>query len=141
MTFSEFYSNKTIEILTKQSAGKTNQIFVLLGQSELINKTTLLDNITDVETFHLNGNEDLFDKNWFTNVFTKLNSEKQFHLLSFAQFSYLIHYIDSSFFKDRVIIIQDNLRQLFPINRNEYLEESSDENIETRPEKIPIYQA
>ena len=99
MTFSEFYSNKTIEILTKQSAGKTNQIFVLLGQSELINKTTLLDNITDVETFHLNGNEDLFDKNWFTNVFTKLNSEKQFHLLSFAQFSYLIHYIDSSFFK------------------------------------------
>ena len=37
MTFSELYSNKTIEILTKQSAGKTNQIFVLLGQSELIN--------------------------------------------------------------------------------------------------------
>lgn len=141
MTFTEFYSNKTIEILTNQSAGKTNKIFVLLGQTELINKTTLLDNITDVETFHLNGNEDLFDKNWFTNVFTKLNSEKQFHLLSFAQFSYLIHYIDSSFFKDRVTIIQDNLRQLFPINKNEYLEESSDENIETRPEKIPIYQA
>lgn len=141
MTFSEFYSNKTIEILTDQSAGKTNQIFVLLGQTELIDKTNLLDNITDVETFHLNGNEDLFDKNWFTSVFTKLNSEKQFHLLSYAQFSYLINYIDSSFFKDRVVIIQDNLRQLFPISENEYLEESSDENIETRPEKIPIYQA
>ena len=141
MTFSEFYSNKTIEILTDQSTGKTNQIFVLLGQTELIDKTTLLDNITDVETFHLNGNEDLFDKNWFTNVFTRLNSEKQFHLLSFPQFSYLINYIDSSFFKDRVIIIRDNLRQLFPISKNEYLEESSDENIETRPEKIPIYQA
>ena len=141
MTFSEFYSNKTIEILTNQSAGKTNQIFVLLGQTELIDKTNLLESITDVETFHLNGNEDLFDKNWFTNVFTKLNSEKQFHLLSFAQFSYLINYIDSSFFKDRVTIIQDNLRQLFPISKNEYLEESSDENIETRPEKIPIYQA
>ncbi|MDY3319850.1 helicase-related protein [Riemerella anatipestifer] len=141
MTFSEFYSNKIIEILTNQSAGKTNQIFVLLGQTELIDKTNFFDNITDVETFHLNGNEDLFDKNWFTNVFTKLNSEKQFHLLSFAQFSYLINYIDSSFFKDRVTIIQDNLRQLFPINKNEYLEEISDENIEIRPEKIPIYQA
>lgn len=141
MTFSEFYSNKTIEILTNQSAGKTNQIFVFLGQTELIDKTNLFDNITDVETFHLNGNEDLFDKKWFTKVFTKLNSEKQFHLLSFAQLSYLINYIDSSFFKDRVIIIQDNLRQLFPINKNEYLEESSDENIESRPEKIPIYQA
>lgn len=141
MTFSEFYSNKTIEILTDQSTGKTNQIFVLLGQTELINKTTLLDKITDVETFHLNGNEDLFDKNWFTSVFTKLNSEKKFHFLSFPQFSYLINYIDSSFFKDRVTIIRDNLRQLFPISKNEYLEESSDENIETRPEKIPIYQA
>ncbi len=141
MTFPEFYSNKTIEILTDQSAKNTNQIFVLLGQTELIDKTNLLDNITDVGTFHLNGNEDLFDKNWFTKVFTKLNSEKQFHLLSFPQFSYLINYIDSSFFKDRVIIIQDNLRQLFPISKNEYLEESSDENIETRPEKIPIYQA
>ena len=141
MTFPEFYSNKTIEILTDQSARNTNQIFVLLGQTELIDRNNLLDNITDVETFHLNGNEELFDKYWFTNVFTKLNSEKQFHLLSFPQFSYLINYIDSSFFKDRVIIIQDNLRQLFPISKNEYLEESSDENIETRPEKTPIYQA
>ena len=141
MTFSEFYSNKTINILTDQSAGKTNQIFVLLGQTELVDIFNLIDNITDVDTFHLNGNEDLFDKNWFTSVFTKLNSEKQFHLLSYAQFSYLINYIDSSFFKDRVIIIQDNLRQLFPISKNEYLEESSDENIEARPEKIPIYQA
>src|SRR5690606_25820081 len=137
MKFPEFYSNKTIEILNTQSAEKTNQIFVLLGQTELIDKSYLLDKITDVETFHLNGNEELYDKNWFTKVFTKLNSEKQFHLLSFPQFSYLINYIDSSFFKDRVIIIQDNLRQLFPISKTEYLEESSDENIETRPEKIP----
>jgi ATP-dependent DNA helicase RecQ len=141
MTFSEFYSNKTIQILTDQSSSKTNQIFVVLGQTELIDKTDLLDNITDVDTFHLNGNEDVFDKNWFTSVFTKLNSAKQFHLLSYAQFSYLINYIDSSFFKERVTIIRDNLRQLFPINKSEYLEESSDENIETRPEKIPIYQA
>ena len=141
MTFSEFYSKKTIQIITNQSSSKTNQIFVLLGQTELIDKTDLLDNITEVDTFHLNGNEDVFDKNWFTSVFNKLNSAKQFHLLSYAQFSYLINYIDSSFFKERVIIIRDNLRQLFPINKSEYLEESSDENIETRPEKIPIYQA
>lgn len=141
MKFSEFYSNKTIEILNNQCKGKANQIFVLLGQTELIDKSKLIDQITDIETFHLNGNEELFDKNWFTSVFTKLNSEKQIHLLSYAQFSYLINYIDSLFFKDRITIIRDNLRQLFPINKNEYLEESSDENIETRPEKIPIYQA
>lgn len=141
MTFPEFYSNKTIETLINQSTRKTNQIFVLLGQSELVDKSKLINHITDIETFHLNGNEELFDKNWFTTVFTKLNTEKKFHLLSYAQFSYLINYIDSSFFKDRVIIVQDNLRQLFPISENEYLEESSDESIEKRPDKIPIYQA
>jgi ATP-dependent DNA helicase RecQ len=141
MTFSEFYSNKTIQILTDHSSRKTNQIFVLLGQTELIDISNLLDNITDIKSFYLNGNEELFDKNWFTTVFTKLNSVNKFQLLSFAQFSYLINYIDSSFFKERVIIIRDNLRQLFPINKSEYLEESSDENIETRPDNIPIYQA
>lgn len=141
MTFLEFYSNKIIAILTEESAKKNNKIFVVLGQTELIDKSSILDKITDVETFNLNGNEELFDKTWFTTFFTKLNSEKQFHLVSFAQFSYLINYIDSSFFKERVIIIKDNLRQLFPINKSEYLEESSDENIETRPENIPIYQA
>ena len=48
MTFSEFYSNKTIEILTKESAGKTNQIFVLIGQTELIDKSKIFDKITEV---------------------------------------------------------------------------------------------
>lgn len=141
MTFSEFYSIKIIQILTDQNSRKTNQIFVVLGQTELIDISNLSDNITDVDTFQLNGNEEVFNKNWFTSVFTKLNSSKQFHLLSYAQFSYLINYIDSSFFRERVIIIRDNLRQLFPISKSEYLEESSDENIEIRPEKIPIYQA
>lgn len=141
MKFSEFYSNKTINILTEHSKRNTNQIFVFLGQSELIETSNILCNITDIDTFQLNGNDELFNKKWFTYVFTKLNSENQFHLLSYPQFSYLINYIDSSFFKDRVIIIRDNLRQLFPISKNEYLEESSDENIEARPEKIPIYQA
>ncbi|PAC31145.1 hypothetical protein BWI92_10530 [Flectobacillus sp. BAB-3569] len=141
MTFSEFYSNKIIQILREQSAKRTNKIYVVLGQTDLIDKSDLLTNITDVETFHLNGNEELFNKPWFITMFTKLNFENSFHVLSYAQFSYLINYIDSSFFKDRVIIIQDNLRRLFPITRNEYLEESSDENIEARPEEIPIYQA
>lgn len=141
MTYPEFYSNKIIKILIDESARKPNQIFVILGQTELIDESNMHGNIIDVETFQINGNEELFDKRWFATVFAKLNSEKQFHVLSYAQFSYLTYYIDSSFFKDRVVIIRDNLRQLFPINKSEYLEESSNENIETRPESIPIYQA
>ncbi len=141
MTFSEFYSREIIKIITDHTSKKNNQIFVILGQTEIIDKSDLIENFADIETFHLNGNEELFNKKWFSTVFTKLNSELQFHLLSYAQFSYLINYIDSSFFKERVTIIRDNLRQIFPISKNEYLEESKDENIESRPEKIPIYQA
>ena len=103
MTFPEFYTNKAIQILNNHSARKSNQIFVFLGQVELIDKTILIDNLIDIKTFHLNGNEELFDRNWFTVVFTKLNTEKNFHLLSYAQFSYLISYIDGSFFKERII--------------------------------------
>jgi len=141
MTFSEFYTKKIIEILNKQTAIKSNLIFVVLGQTELIDNSSILDKISDVKTFYINGNEVLFNRTWFTSVFTKLNTENEYHILSYAQFNYLIHYIDSSFFKDRVILIRDNLRQLFPIKKSEYLEESSDENIEKRPESLPIYQA
>lgn len=141
MTFSDLYSNKTNKIINQESSIKTNQIFVFLGQAELIDIKNLFEYISDPETFMLNGNEELFDKKWFTKVFTTLNSEKKFHIITYAQFSYLINYIESSFFKDRIIIIRDNLRQLFPINKVEYLEENSDENIETRPALLPIYQA
>ena len=121
MTFSDLYSNKTNNLINQESSLKTNQIFVFLGQAELIDTTNLIEYISDPETFILNGNEELFNKIWFAKVFTTLNSEKRFHLITYAQFSYLINYIDSSFFKDRIIIVRDNLRQLFPINKVEYL--------------------
>ena len=141
MTFTKFYSNKVIQIINDQSDFKTNQIFVFLGQVEFIDRNSISDYLSDAETFYLNGNENLFNKTWFANIFTSLNSERKIHLLSFAQFSYLVNYIDGLYFKDRVVIIRDNLRQLFPINENEYLEVSTDENIATRPVNIPIYQA
>jgi len=141
MKISEIYSNKINKIIAQNSVKKQNQIFVLLAQTDLIDTTSISDNLVDADTFKAHGNENLFDKSWFSNVFTKLNSEKEFHLLSYAQFNYLINYIDSSFFKERVVIIRDNLRQLFPLDINEFIEKSSDENIETRPENLPIYQA
>ena len=141
MTFSELYTSRVTQIVNERSSAKENQIFVFLGQNDLLDFSEFSNLICDTDTFKLNGNGDLFDRMWFTSLFSKLNTEKKFHFLSFAQFSYLINYIDSSFFKERVVIIKDNLRLLFPIEANEFLEESSDENIETRPSKIPIYQA
>ena len=141
MTFPKLYSNEISKLIELESSKKRNQIFVLLGQSELIDHEKFSLAIVDNESFTINGTESTFDKTWFANVFSILNIEKDYHILSYPQFSYLINYIDSSFFKERVIILKDNLRQLFPIKQNEFLEESKEENIEERPENIPIYQA
>ncbi len=141
MTFSEFYTKKFLERIQKESLNKENIIFVIIGQTELISVEQIIDEIDDNGTFKIHGNESAFNKEWFTEIFTKLNSKKKYHILSYPQFSYLINYIDSSFFKDRVVILKDNLRHLFPIKKEEYFEEITDENIEKRPEKIPIYQA
>ena len=62
MNFTKFYTSKTIEVIDKLSLERGNQIFVFLGQTELIDKTSLSDKVTDVDTFHLNGNDDLFDR-------------------------------------------------------------------------------
>jgi RecQ family ATP-dependent DNA helicase len=141
MTFKQFYTERVAQIVSEKSSTKENQIFVFLGQGDLLDVSSLGDLVCDIDTFKLNGNEELFDRNWFAKVFSKLNTERKFHFLSFAQFSYIIHYIDSSFFRERILVIKDNLRQLFPIGEHEFLEESSDENIDIRPSKIPIYQA
>jgi len=141
MTFSQFYTDQIIKKIKIESSGTKNLIFVILGQTELFNDSQTIDNIVDIETFKINSNETIFDKKWFTRIFTNLNIEKQFHILSYPQFSYLINYIDSSFFKNRIVILKDNLRHLFPIKKKEYYEKIKDENIEERPKDIPIYQA
>ena len=141
MTFQELYTDSVVQTIKEKAEEKKNQIFVILGQTDLIQDTWLNDNLSDSDTFLINGSESVFDKSWFARIFTQLNIEKDLHLLSYAQFSYLINYIDNSFFKERVVIIQDNLRQLYPISKNEYIESSKNENIEERPDELPIYQS
>lgn len=141
MTIREHYSDlifKKIDVLKFDGA---NRIFVIQGQSSLINIDLVRTEIVDLDTFYLEKDGLIFDKVWFSKVFTTLNQTKEFHLMSFAQFSYLINYIDSSFFIDRVVLLIDNLRQIFPIDKQDYLEKDEKENFELRPEKLPIYQA
>lgn len=141
MTFSEYYTDRIKEIIIDESSNKENLIFVVLGQTQLIDNSLFLEYIADDTTFRLDGNETLFDKSWFTNSFTTLNVVKKLHILSYAQFSYLINYIDGSFFKERIVIVNDNVRQLFPIDKENFLEESQEETIDIRPDTLPIYQA
>ncbi|MCE5321579.1 MAG: DEAD/DEAH box helicase [Bacteroidales bacterium] len=141
MSFKELYSELTFSKIDRLKADKGNQIFVLLGQTNLLNIDNREALIADLDTFNLDKDEQIFNKEWFSKIFTTLNQTKEYHLLSFAQFSYLIYYIDPSFFTDRVLLLIDNLRQLFPIDKKDYLEKDEKENIELRPDKLPIYQA
>ena len=141
MTFKRLYSELIFKNINRVKADQANKIFVLLGQSSLLKTEGIENLIADRETFNLEKGEQIFNKEWFSKIFTTLQQSKEYHLLSFAQFSYLIHYIDPSFFTERIVILKDNLRQLFPIEKQDYLEKNEKENIELRPESLPIYQA
>lgn len=141
MTFAEFYTREITDLVTQEAAKKVNLIFVILGQSQIIHTEAVHDNLIDSSTFKVNGSHTVFDKNWCTAMLTKLGTNKSFHLLSYAQFSYLVQYCGTSYFTERVIILRDNLRHLFPLDKAEFIEKSSEENIEKRPKNLPIYQA
>ena len=141
MTFIELYKKKIINAIKESSATNENKIFVILGQIEILRNDWLGSKLSDPTSFHLNGNHDLFNKEWFSNIFLKLNSNQDLHVVSYAQFSYILNYIDESFFKDRIIIIKDNSRLLFPLESEKFIENIQVENIEARSENMPIYQA
>ena len=141
MKAKEFYTKKLFDKIDLLKNEKENQIFVILGQSSQISYDCHEDKLADPETFKADGNESIFSKEWFAKIFLVLNQYKEYHLLSFAQFSYLISYIDPSFFAERVLLLRDNLRKLFPLNREDYFEKEENENLELRPNNLPIYQA
>ena len=88
MTIQELYSELIFNKIDKLKSDKTNQIFVILGQSTLISLDDKDEFVADRDTFYLEKDEQVFSKVWFSNVFSTLNQNKDYHLLSFAQFSY-----------------------------------------------------
>lgn len=117
ITINEYYTELISDRIYKYESTKPNQIFVLLGQSSLVDINKFADKLSDIDTFNIESDEQVFNKEWFSKLFTILNINKDFHLISFPQFSYLINYIDPTFFIDRIVIIKDNLRQLYPIKK------------------------
>lgn len=96
-----------------------NPIFVFIGIEQYVNMDVFDKQLADKNTFNINGNNSVFSSSWFAEVFSALNvaltnPEIEYTILSFAQFSYLISYIQPDFFKDRLIIVQDGFRALFP---------------------------
>jgi len=141
MKFATFYREVIFDNIFRLQSSIVNAIFVIQGQVNLLPIDSIHTYLADPDTFYLDADETIFNKEWFVKVFSVLQQQKDYHLLSFAQFSYLISYMEPSFFKDRITIFKDNLRLNFPIEKEQYLEKEGRETIELRPERLPIYQS
>ncbi len=138
MNHKNSYSNHFLEKI--DSLKSQNKIFVILGQIELINLKTKKKYMSDEMSFYERSNFEIFDENWLFRVTAELNTNKSYHLLSYPQFVYLRKKFTSLVFFDRIVILRDNLRKLYVINENEYLESEQNESIELRPNKLPDFQ-
>ena len=118
-------------------------IFVFLGISEYVNIDEFKDNIFDYNSFLTDGNEDIFNQIWFAQAINSLIQPftNGYKILSYAQISYIGNYMPLDIFASRIIVIRDNFRSLLPLNKDNYIEQSQSENLETRPEGMPIYMA
>lgn len=138
MNIATYYHSKIDQCIKNHK--KANAIFVVQGiNTECLNRFEAT-HITDKTTF-LSEDHKAFSKEWFTQFFTALNTPKEYHLISYAQLTYLFSYIDPSFFSDRIIIIEDNIRQLYPLDKNLFLEKEGNENIEKRSDNMPLHHA
>ncbi len=140
MEFKTLYSNQVAALIDLEAAKQRDLIFVILGDTTLLNSSSFQNQITDSATFLLNGNEELFNDDWMRRVLTKLYQPSEYHVLSYPQYIYFEKYFTESIIKSRVVVIKDNLRGLYPIKEAEYLEQLKEENIDERPDKMPMYQ-
>lgn len=135
------YTNAFDNIIKKHIRTKANTIFVLAGISPYIHLENFADCITDQATFDKEGNLDLFTPTWFGGVFPKLMSATTYQVLSHQQYASINEYLNEDFFKDRIVVVYDNLRSLYPIKKEEYIEKTDSNGTEKRPDGMPVYQA
>ena len=139
MTPKKSYSEAFCKAINKVLQSVDKPIIVLYGDTQIIDLGSLSSFIIDAETFTSTGGDDIFNKSWFSSIFASLSSASGVSIVSYAQFSYVTKFISADYFNDRVIILEDNLRRLFPLNVVDFIDdthETDDYAIE-----IPYYQA
>lgn len=129
------------KIIQKQVCVKANTIFVFTGITPYINIGSYTDHITDFASFDLDANDEIFNRNWFGAIFSNLMAAQSYQIISHQQFAYINEYLSDDFFKDRILIVYDNLRSLFPLKKENYIEINNESSNEERPEELPVYQA
>lgn len=142
--FKDYVATRLDEIVAAITDSKSKQdVIVLLGLSDIIDVQKYSDYIVDIASFGIDGDTSVFDEDdWFGRVFMSLRRKGNIHLMSYQQFVYYTSYAPNlTKFKDRVVIVYDNVRSLFPICSDCFVEKTGSENIEERPDSMPLYQA
>jgi len=142
-TFATYALNRLREIIDTElnESGGSRDVFVLLGLSDVVATDVYRDSIVDPATFSLDGNGTVFDEEeWFDRIRAALRTKRQFHLMSYQQFVYYTNYAPNlARFKERAVIVHDNVRTLFPIPAEAYVEKAGEENMEERQDAMPLY--
>lgn len=143
-SFKEYVATRFSEILDSELGAKQkHDIVVLLGLSDILDLSLYSNNVIDKASFGVDGDASVFDEEiWFDRMYMELRQKKDFYIMSYQQFVYYTSYAPNlAKFKERVVIIYDNVRSLFPIKKDSFVEKAGTENIEERPDSMPIYQA
>lgn len=117
-------------IVKEQIKIKTDTIFVLAGISPYINLESYKYHITDIDTFDKEGGKDIFEEDdWADSVYFKLRNSRRFQILSYQQYVYINEYFPKRIPVERVAIIYDNLRQIFPMLNEDYAKYNDDKPV------------
>lgn len=137
----EYVTQKVKDIIDFYLVQGKGWFFVIVGLNDIIDSEKLKENIDDFNSFEKNGNETVFDKNWFKRILPQLaDDEKDCHILSYSQYVYASTKLQESFFGEKVVFIRDNLRHLYLLDKDSFWGNLvSDE--EVRPDELPLYQA
>lgn len=139
MDFSKIYSTHFENSFKALKNDSLPQLFIIVGDTSKLKLSIFLSYLLDEDSFLKNTGEKTFSKDWVKKCFKKLSDSEKPYVLSYAQYSYITTFINSSFFSDRAIFLIDNLRSLFPIRDNEFVADTQESD--SKEVLLPIYQA
>ena len=136
----QLYTKRVKSIINIYNEKNAPEIYVFLGLHDVVDTSEFNEYIVDKQTFGIDGNDTVFSKKWFKEFFIALSKHDGPTIMSFAQFSYLITYMDADYYSD-VVLIRDNLRSLYPLEKTLFCEIQDKYNSERRATEMPVYQA
>ncbi len=132
--------SKFENIVNSQVKKIKNPIFIVTGLCDYIDFNDYAEHIADPATFDEEGASGYFSKEWFGRIFATLNSADKYTILSHQQYAYIVEYLSIDFFKDRAVVVCDNLRSLYPLSKDDYSEQTSGDHMDERSDDMPVYQ-